>query len=441
MLFGKFATRYTYDPRRGQTLIADPLGGHHVVWQLDSGIFLRQHANGTEELSQFDWDGRCLVKVRFRRNEVLDNWSRVYGYSPVGALVRVNDSRRGTSAYQYDAAHRLIGAILPDGTQNTFIYDGAGNLLSGPGLEGVSHVQNRLLTANGHYFDYNERHHIVRESGGGKERQHHYDSLDRLVSCRIGSSEITFRYDSLGRRIEKTSPEGVTVFVWDGERLAAEIPPAGTLRVYVYTDGTALTPFLFIDYENIDAAPESGQRRYVFSDQIGCPICVESDAGEVVWRADIAAYGSARIAPNPRIELNLRWPGHYWDLGDRASLQPISLLQPGSGAISTVDPRDIEGGLNVYAYPARPLDCVDVDGLAPCPKKPMIRPDGVDKSTRRPNKRPTRLPKTCATPSRLPKCTRSTKLASPLQRWSWSKNGKYQVVVVRTAPRACCPGA
>lgn len=438
----RFVTRYIHNPKTGQISIVDPLGGRHVVRQLDSGVFRRHHANEVEELSQFDWNGRCLVKVRFQRKGLLNTWSRAYSYSPVGALLAINDSRRGTTTYQYDPAHRLVSAILPDGTRDTFTYDGAGNLLSGPGLEGVSHVQNRLLTANGHHFEYNDRHHIVRESAGEIERQYHYDTLDRLVSCCIGPREITFRYDALGRRIEKTSPEGVTTFVWDGERLAAEISPAGSLRVYVYADGAALTPFLFVDYRNIDAAPESGRRRYVFSDQIGCPICVESDAGEVKWRADVAAYGRTRIAANNRVELNLRWPGHYFDPETGLHYNRHRYYSPTLGRYIQVDPQDIEGGLNVYAYAARPLDSVDVDGFAPCPKKPMIRPDQADKKFQKAKQKADKISED------LRKAIAASKM-HPLDKAALTlttmvvvgKNGKYQVVVTgnrssRVLPRS-----
>jgi hypothetical protein len=43
-----------------------------------------------------------------------------------------------------------------------------------------------------------------------------------------------------------------------------------------------------------------------------------------------------------------------------------------------VDPRDIDGGVNVYAATARPLDQVDVDGLAPCPPKAILDVDEND---------------------------------------------------------------
>jgi RHS repeat-associated protein len=372
----KFVTEYVHDRAGGRVTIIDPLGGRHVVQQLDLGVFVRKHASGVEELAQFDWSGRCLAKVRFRRNDVHDTWARVYQYSPVGALTRASESGRAT-AYEYDAAHRLVSALRPDGTRESFVHDAAGNLVESPTLRGAALDANRLVAANGRRLHHGERHHVERESGAG-ERSYEYDPEDRLLACSVDGVRVEFRYDALGRRLEKNVAGARAQFVWDGERIAAEISGEGRLRVYVYADEGALTPFVFVDYDSIDADPASGRRRYVFGDQIACPVLVEDDAGRVLWRARIEPYGRASIDPGSTLDLDLRWPGHHFDAETGLHYNRHRYYSPELGRYLQVDPRDLEGGLNVYAYTSRPLDSVDVDGLAPCPKKPMVTPDEDD---------------------------------------------------------------
>ncbi|HEY1175691.1 MAG TPA: RHS repeat-associated core domain-containing protein, partial [Phytomonospora sp.] len=328
---------------------------------------------------QFDWEGRCLARVRLARYRRHPEWWRVYRYSPVGTLVREEGFGRGTFVYEYDAAHRLVRAITADGTQQTFTYDAGGNLLSAPGLGGVTVAENRLLTANGRRFEYDRRHHVAREVGADSTREYAYDAEDRLTTCVVDGRRVEFRYDALGRRVAKITAAGTTEFVWDGERLAAEIAPDRRLRVYVYADGDALTPFVFVDYPSADAEPGAGRRHYVIGNQLACPVLVEDDLGEVVWRAEVDAYGRARVRPGSRVELNLRWPGHYHDPETGLHYNRYRYYSPELGRYIQVDPRDLDGGINVYAYPARPLDTVDVDGLAPCPKKPMVTPSARDK--------------------------------------------------------------
>ena len=446
-VLGSFVTRYEHDPERDETTIVDPMGGRHALEQLDSGVYLRRHANGTEEMSQFDWNGRCLAKVRFRRGEPSHGWSRIYRYSPVGALLSAAISGRGTASYRYDAAHRLIGAVDGDGNEDTFTHDAAGNLLRGPGLDDAAFSENRILRANGRAFEHGRRHHVVRDAGRGVERRYAYDAEDRLTSCRVGEVEVTFRYDALGRRVEKVTPEGPTQFIWDGERLAAEISPGGTVRVYVYADGMGLTPFAFIDYDTLASDPTGGRRYYIYSNQIACPVRVENDAGRTVWSADVDAYGRASIGRNSQIELNLRWPGHYFDAETGLHYNRFRYYSPELGRYIQVDPRDVEGGINVYAYPSRPLDTVDVDGLKPCPKKAMVEPDEDDPAYQRAKKRADEIAEEmrAAVAREIQRARKKGENAQALENTTCAamvvkrKNGQYKVVATANTNPARLP--
>jgi RHS repeat-associated protein len=113
---------------------------------------------------------------------------------------------------------------------------------------------------------------------------------------------------------------------------------------------------------------------------------VEDDAGRELWRARIDPYGRAHIGPDAAIELNLRWPGHYFDAESGLHYNRHRYYSPELARYIQVDPRDLEGGINVYAYSSRPLDRVDVDGLVPCPKLPMVTPKKNDKAFQRAKK-------------------------------------------------------
>jgi YD repeat-containing protein len=61
-VFGKFVTKYRsrYD---GSVNITDPTGRTHTFYFSDDGLILKELANGTRELSQYDAKGGCLRKV------------------------------------------------------------------------------------------------------------------------------------------------------------------------------------------------------------------------------------------------------------------------------------------------------------------------------------------------------------------------------------------
>ena len=104
----------------------------------------------------------------------------------------------------------------------------------------------------------------------------------------------------------------------------------------MYVDEAALVPFMFVEYDKLDANPGSGLRYYIFTNQIGVPIRVEDDAGQVVWSARIDPYGQAHVSPDSIIEMPLRFPGHYHDPETGLHNNRFRYLQPGTRPLPTV---------------------------------------------------------------------------------------------------------
>src|SRR5262249_51253748 len=142
----------------GRLRVIDPGERAHEVQVLGGGLLRRSMGNGTTEVAQFDAAGRCLFKLRRPPQEFGRPCSQVYVYSPEGDLRRIEDSRRGTTEYTYDPAHRLTGEFLGSGERRRYCHDDAGNLLEKPGLKGVAVGDgNRLAHANGARFAYDSR--------------------------------------------------------------------------------------------------------------------------------------------------------------------------------------------------------------------------------------------------------------------------------------------
>jgi YD repeat-containing protein len=60
-------------------------------------------------------------------------------------------------------------------------------------------------------------------------RTYAWDSENRLASVTLpnGGGVVTFTYDPLGRRIQKSSASGTTIYLYDGANVVAEVNTAG----------------------------------------------------------------------------------------------------------------------------------------------------------------------------------------------------------------------
>jgi RHS repeat-associated protein len=370
-ILDKYDIKYV---RKGaDTLIIRLPGAKDILIKLlGNGMVQKQFPNSSREWIQFDRDGRALSKVASGPERYGQEWVRRYTYSDEGDLLEEMDTQFGVTGYRYDAAHRLTAEVRPDGQEAAFIHDAGDNLIQQPGLFGVSLLEgNRLGSANGDSFEYDIRNHMSVRKGVSGEISYGYDSrgfLNKVV--RNGDATWSAEYDPLGRRIRKTHQGKAWEYFWDGDRLMAETGPQGKVRVYVYPDTFSLTPVAFIDYENAEAAPDTGKMYFVFSNHLGAPTLVEDERGEAVWAARIEAYGNAIVAIGQNFHMPLRFPGHYFDAETGLHYNRFRYYSPELGRYLQSDPEGIPGGLNLYAYAlGNPLRWVDVRGLV-CPTHP-----------------------------------------------------------------------
>jgi len=370
-VLGAFTTEFEFDPSC-YGFITDPTGADHTIFWSAGGGLVRELASGTAELSVYDKSGRCVETARRKANG--DVARTRYRYSREGDLLAIIGEDGWERRFEYDKMHRLIRETREDGTVEHYDHDRAGNIVKAPGLEGAAIAPgNRLSSANGESISYNLRQNIASRIGAGVKTRYSYDSRDQIVridrTARDGELPVwTARYDPLGRRISKTLGEGdaaqTTRFVWDEHRLAAEIAPDGRLRIYIYASAGAMSPCMFVDYDGVKADPASGRVHHIFTDHLGTPVEVEDASGEVVWRARISPFGACEVDRSSTIELNLRWPGHYFDPETGLHYNRFRYYDPSICRYIQTDPIGLAGGHNTYAYASSPLRHVDLVGWA-----------------------------------------------------------------------------
>lgn len=365
---GRFIVRYSRYDRRGQRIVT-PDGKEHCFYRTEAGVFVRETANGTCEASVFDAHERLVVSACWKRDTPAQGVLRAarYEYNAASELVAWTDSERGPMQFGYDADHRLVVQRDQRG-ELAYAYDAAGNLARTPNYTKVERSPGNFLAyTDSERFEYDARRRLSRRiRWDGLITTYTYDSADQLVEVSWSDREEVWRaaYDGLGRRLWREYAGKRLDFFWDKDRLAIERDSDGKVRLYIYANQDSLVPFMWLDYDSADAAPESGKAFYLFSAPTGMPLRVEDANGTCVWQVkSLDAYGDIEVEPAASVSVRLRFAGHYYDEHLELCYNRFRDYDTKLCRYLQPDPLGHAGGTNLYSYPANPVVDVDLRGL------------------------------------------------------------------------------
>jgi len=173
----------------------------------------------------------------------------------------------------------------------------------------------------------------------------------------------TYRYDSLGRRIGKTSEiNGQTEhkhFLWQGLRMLREETPWQS-SLYVY-EPRSYAPLARVDQNE---GEEEKKLYYFHTDQIGTPLEMTDVDGSIVWQATYKAWGEIEALAVNGVEQNLRFQGQYFDDETGLHYNTFRYYDPQMGRFITQDPIGLDGGVSLYRYAPNPITWIDPWGWA-----------------------------------------------------------------------------
>ncbi len=308
--------------------------------------------------SEYDRLGRLHRRDVFTGNAQRPSprrWSRRWDYDYRNNLVREERDDNPFSWYrwQYDSAGHLL---VQDGTlpgQEQWRWDAAGNPLEGS-AEKVTH--NRLTQLNGIRWRYDVHGRTVEKDNGQTRWHYRYDGEHRLTEVisqprdrNRPQTQVSFRYDPLGRRISKTrrqmlggQPTGkpvTTRFVWEGFRLLQEVHGDVPLT-YVYSDQNSYDPLARID--GVDA-PEIF---WFHCQPNGTPERMTDSEGQVRWEGVNSAWGKLLRESETQVSgysQNLRMQGQYLDRETGLHYNLFRYYDPDCGRFTQQDPIGLAG--------------------------------------------------------------------------------------------------
>ena len=175
---------------------------------------------------------------------------------------------------------------------------------------------------------------------------------------------VTFKYDALGRRVEKTFNGRVHRYLWDGDVVLHEWEFAETDRPQpivaengeVSFDRPEPTDNLITWVYDTDsyvptAKLVNGKRYGIVSDYIGRPVQAYDEHGTLVWQADYDIYGNLLNLKGDSLFVPFRQLGQYEDEETGLYYNRFRYYDPNTGGYISQDPIGLAGeNPTLYGY-------------------------------------------------------------------------------------------
>ncbi len=295
-----------------------------------------------------------------------------YLYNGVGNRTSLTD-RRGNQAFGYDTLDRLTSASHPLlGTPQAFSYDAVGNRTT---AGNVHNAGNQLTADATHSYQYDDNGNLTRKTllATGNYTQYTYDAENRLTKVEdfvsgnpTPSSTSTYRYDGLGRRIEKVANGQTKRYIYDGEDILLEYDGTNALQAR-YTHGPGIDEPI--------AVTRGGSTFYYHQDGLGTVTELTDSTGATAKAYTYDAYGNILESPGT-LEQPYAYTGREFDSESGLYHYRARYYDSVAGRFLQKDSRGLNRGeWNLYQYVLNnPVNLDDPLGEFPRRSHRPIRP-------------------------------------------------------------------
>ena len=372
-------------------------GGWSARWQRDRvGLETeRELTGGVHVKTHHDSLGRETYKSVGARN--VEQFRRSYTWGIGNRLHATEDGLTGRRIrYDYDEFDNLLSAEYKQGNDVERIYripDRIGNLFETREKDDRKYgTGSRLAEDRDYFYHYDcegnlvfkefrtldwtgvsvplggQKAHLEEELGitfraFGAGWRYDWQSdgmLSRVV--RPDGKEVSFAYDALGRRTEKTYEGVATHFVWDGN-----VPLHEWQEVSSDTEKTNITTWLFEQDTFIPAAKlaANGESFSIVSDYLGTPLQAFDNNGNKVWEQELDIFGRKRRKGNNNSSfIPFKYQGQYEDVETGLYYNRFRYYDSCIGNYISQDPiRLASNSVNLYSYISDSNSWLDIFGL------------------------------------------------------------------------------
>lgn len=350
-------TSYGYDVSGRMTRLTTPAGGAlDLAYDASSRLTNVALPNGLSTDYDYDAAGR-LSGLHYRQTGGGTLASFGYFYDVLGKLISIAEGSKVRN-FSYDSLERLTSGGT-SGLPETYQYDEVGNRVQSFLSSAYRYdTANRLLEDDQFLYAYDALGNLIARTGKatGQRTGYQYDTLNQLVRIdRPDGTTVTYRYDALGRRIEKNVDGAITRYVYDGSAILLEFDSANTLAAR-YSHGPGIDRPL--------AMERGGQSYFYLSDHQGSVRYLTDAAGAQVNRYEYDSFGRLLVR-DENVANPYAFTGREYDPESSLYYFRARYYDPQVGRFLSEDPLGYSGGdPNFYGYVGNdPLNRTDPNGL------------------------------------------------------------------------------
>ena len=370
---------YIYDSAERLTEVHDTVSGFiYFEYDILGNVTKETTPNGSVSYT-YDVLGRRTSMTASGQEPVY------YAYNEDGRMVSL--SSNGMSfGFEYDALGRRTSLSYPNGQMTNYSYDAGSNLLSiehidssnstiekiaygydpngnrtkadrqnvspksSSNMSATYDSANRMTTFNTENLLYDDNGNLVQKG----DTFYQWDARGRLVGLTNSTMNASFKYDALGRRIEKTINGKTTQYLYDGLDIVQEIEDGMVSVNYIRT--------LNID-EPLARIKTDGSVRYYQQDGLGSVIALTDETGVIKTQYVYDTFGNTSFV-GERSDNTFQYTGRE---NDETGLYyyRARYYSPELHRFISEDP--IGSGVNHYSYVNNnPLNYMDPLGLEKC---------------------------------------------------------------------------
>jgi RHS repeat-associated protein len=169
---------------------------------------------------------------------------------------------------------------------------------------------------------------------------------------------VNYRYDGLGRRVEKEvidTDTTTTRYVYDSEDILLELNSANAI-IARYTHGPGIDEPLIME--------KNGQSFYYHADGLGSITEITTQSGTVVQRYAYSSFGKIESQLDPDFVQPYTFTAREFDAETGLYSYRARVYDPSGGRFLQEDPIGFLAGANFYAYVGNnPINRIDPSGL------------------------------------------------------------------------------